>query len=424
MNPTRRVDQDAVLRARTMLLGSGELSLVQKLEAYRVLAEVSPRAYLPKLCRALLSRGYDGEFRSRPDIQLALHAEAASAARRIDTAEPTRTALLVDALDAYRYTLYATGRRAEGLAVCEEMAAAARRGFEDKQVTSRAHGQHRLAAVLAEEGRHREAAEIYGSSVQSGDPDDVDFWGRVEWAAELDAAGQRTEALDVFGRLVDLTRRDCAAGGISPAVLTWELVHHSHMFGTAGLGSEARAARKEALVLLEELGRTGEHRNGNNDLDWWACLFALSGRTAEPAASSRTPAPPFGSHIHRWSPDVRHTYFEGIPALEAAAAALAEPARTDPHNLLTELIAVHRRLTIRSALSSTKRTHRILKPLRPVFDEGVTLARRLAGLPAASPDLSRETLCRALTDRSMFLVAAKQHGEAYEDFREAAALVD
>ncbi|MET7861183.1 hypothetical protein ABZS81_29085 [Streptomyces sp. NPDC005318] len=422
MNPTRRVDQDAVLRARTMLLGSGELSLVQQLEAYRVLAEVSPRAYLPKLCRALLWRGYAGEFRSRPDIQLALHAEAASAARRIDTAEPKRTALLVDALDAYQHALYAAGRRADGLAVCEEMAAAGRRGFEEGQVTSPPRAHSRLAAVLAEEGRHREAAEIHGSS--AGDCDDVDFWSRVEWTAELDAAGQRTEALDAFGRLVDLTRRECEADGTSLAILTWELVHHSHMLDTAGLGPEAGAARKEALVLLEELARTGERKSWSNILDWWTCLFALSGRPAEPAASSRTPAPPFGAHIHRWSPDVRQAYFEGLPALEAAAAALAEPAGTDPHNHLAELIAVHRRLTVRSALVWTKRTHRILKPLRPVFDEGVTLARRLADLPAAGADPVKGALCRALTDRSMFLVAAKQYGEAYEDFREAAALLD
>lgn len=407
-----------------MLLGSGELSLVQRVEAYRVLAEVSPRAYLPKLCRALLSRGYADEFRSRPDIQLALHAEAAFAARRIDTAEPKRTALLVDALDAYQYALYAAGRRADGLAVCEEMADAGRRGFEEGQVTSPARGHRRLAAVLAEEGRHREAAEIHASSVRPGDADDADFWSRVEWAAELDAAGQRTEALEAFGGLVALTRRDCEADGTSPAVLTWELVHHSCMLDTAGLRSEAGAARKEALVLLEELGRTGERKSRGDTLHRWTCLLALSGRPAEPPASSRTPAPPFGSPIHLWSPDVVHTYFEGIPALEAAAAALAEPARADPHNHLAELIAVHRRLTIRSALFCTRRTDRILQPLRPLFDEGVTLARRPADLPAVGPDLGRDALCRALTDRSMFLVAAQQYGEAYEDFREATALLD
>ncbi|GAA2360046.1 hypothetical protein GCM10010246_57830 [Streptomyces cuspidosporus] len=54
MNPAERVDQDDVLRARSILLGSGYLSVDRQVEAYRVLAEVSPMAYLPKLAEALV----------------------------------------------------------------------------------------------------------------------------------------------------------------------------------------------------------------------------------------------------------------------------------------------------------------------------------------------------------------------------------
>lgn len=36
-----------------MLLGSGRLPLHQQIEAYRVLSDVSPATYLPKLSRAL-----------------------------------------------------------------------------------------------------------------------------------------------------------------------------------------------------------------------------------------------------------------------------------------------------------------------------------------------------------------------------------
>ncbi|MFE4332092.1 hypothetical protein ACFRQM_22530 [Streptomyces sp. NPDC056831] len=57
MNHSENVDQDAVLRARTMLLGSGGLSVEQEIEAYRVLAGVSPLTYLPKLSEALVGDG-------------------------------------------------------------------------------------------------------------------------------------------------------------------------------------------------------------------------------------------------------------------------------------------------------------------------------------------------------------------------------
>ncbi|MEV6992681.1 hypothetical protein AB0N87_26285 [Streptomyces sp. NPDC093228] len=82
MEHTDGVDQDAVLRARTMLLGSGRPRLGQQVDAYRVLSAVSPLTYLPKLTEALLSYGYAPEVRDRPDVRLARHAEAVATARR------------------------------------------------------------------------------------------------------------------------------------------------------------------------------------------------------------------------------------------------------------------------------------------------------------------------------------------------------
>ncbi|MEU0405162.1 hypothetical protein ABZ318_34115 [Streptomyces sp. NPDC006197] len=55
-----------------------------------------------------------------------------------------------------------------------------------------------------------------------------------------------------------------------------------------------------------------------------------------------------------------------------------------------------------------------MESLRPAFDEGVILARRL-------PE-DRSALARALTDRSMFLLAVKRYEEAHADFAEATAL--
>ncbi|MEV7889831.1 hypothetical protein ACWD3I_13765 [Streptomyces sp. NPDC002817] len=174
---------------------------------------------------------------------------------------------------------------------------------------------------------------------------------------------------------------------------------------------EAGAARREALAYLAELDLTGEPRSWSNILSWWSTLLALSGRSAEPAPSADAPVPAFGSALLQWSPDVTQAYFEGLGPLEDQVEAL----RQDPSASLPELVALHRRLTIRTAVHREHRNYRILKPLRPVFDERVTLARRLA---------EREELGRALTDRSMFLVAAKQYGQAHDDFREACALLD
>ncbi|WP_137992437.1 hypothetical protein [Streptomyces vilmorinianum] len=410
MNHSENVDQDAVLRARTMLLGSDRPSLAREVEAYRVLARVSPSAYLPKLTRALVSWSYSRQLRDLPEQQLALCAEAADAARRIDAGEPNRTEVLVRVLGVYERALFAVGRRAEGLAVCEEMAEAGRQGFERGQVTSPLYGHGRLASVLAEEGRHREAAEICGRGLRArrldGSPGispGVSFWSMVEWAAELDAAGLHDEALDAFADLVAATRKEAEAGDTSLAILTWELVHHARMFDAAGRTAEARAARQEALVLLTELAETGERKSWSNILSWWITLFALSGRSAEPAASPDAPAPPFGTHHHDWSPDVRQAYIDDIPALEEEVAGLEEAG------CLPDLVAAHRRLTIRSALLQERRTHLILKPLRPLFDEGVALARRLGPGTHAH--------AQALTDRSMFLLAAHQYGEAHDDFR-------
>ncbi|MGA5445469.1 hypothetical protein ACPCVO_02330 [Streptomyces umbrinus] len=419
MDHTEKVDQDAVLRARTTLLGSGRPSVGQQVEAYRVLSAVSPLTYLPKLTEALLSYGYAPEVQDRPDVRLARHAEAAAAARRIEAGEHNRTELLVRALSAYRYELCAVGRRAEGFAVCEEMAAAGRWGFAHGHVSSPVYGHGPLTTVLAEDGRHREAAELCGKSVRTARSDssaEVSFWELLAWAAELEAAGCHDAALDAWADIVRVTRAEVDEGRSSLAILIWQLVHQAGMLDTAGQRVEARAAREDALAFLSELDKTGERKSWSNILTWWVTLYALSGWSAEPVPLPGSPAPPFGFPFLDWSPDVKQAYVDGLPTLEEQAAGLREAARTEPYGHLPEAVALHRRLTIRSAVRRENRGHRILKPLRPLFDEGVALARSLADLAGTVQSL--EALGRALTDRSMFLVAAKQYGEAYDDYLE------
>ncbi|MEU1593013.1 hypothetical protein ABZ468_09135 [Streptomyces sp. NPDC005708] len=240
--------------------------------------------------------------------------------------------------------------------------------------------------------------------------------------AELDAAGHHDAALETFADFVDVTRAEVDEDRSALAILIWQLVQYAGMLGTAGQRVEARGVRQHALALLSELDKTGERKSWSNILSWWATLYALSGRSAEPAPLPSAPTPPFGFPFLDWSPDIKQAYIDGLPSLEEQVARLREAARTDPRGHFPELVALHRRLSIRSALYWEKRSHRILKPLRPIFNEGVALARRLVDV--ASAEQSRETLGQALTDRSMFLVAAQQYGEAYDDYRQVVDLLD
>ncbi|MEV7547779.1 hypothetical protein AB0O29_35325, partial [Streptomyces sp. NPDC089915] len=242
------IDHDAVLRARVLLLGSGRPGQAELADAYRVLAEVSPKAYLPKLVGALLMLYY----RSRdPEAAVALTAEAARAARRVEPGIPDRAELLRRALDAHQASLFALGRRAEGHAVCEELAAAG-------------HSE-RLASALAEEGRFREAAELDEKAARSGIPEHS-FWNKVAWAANLEGDGLHDAASAVFGELLEETRRKAAGEHTSLAILTWELVHFSRMRESAGDAAGAATARREALGILEGLAATGEPEN-------WSCIL-------------------------------------------------------------------------------------------------------------------------------------------------------
>ncbi|MFD9245305.1 hypothetical protein ACFV0D_25895, partial [Streptomyces sp. NPDC059556] len=279
MNHSEKIDHDAVLRARTMLLGSGRPNLSQEVQAYRVLARVSPASYLPKLARALVSYGYEVEGRGGMEPRLALHAEAADAARRIGTDEPNRADVLCGVLDSYRRTLLTAGRRAGAFAVCEDMAEAGRLAFERGHTQALGYGQHPMAVMLAEEGRHGEAADVLGRSAQPARPTG-DFWTAVGWAAELDAAGRHEEALTPFSELVELTRGETDAGATTLAALVWLLVHRSGLLDACGRPEEAGADRREVLRVLARLAETGEPSRRSNALSWWSTLFALSGRAA------------------------------------------------------------------------------------------------------------------------------------------------
>ncbi|WP_043472837.1 hypothetical protein [Kitasatospora sp. MBT66] len=199
--------------------------------------------------------------------------------------------------------------------------------------------------------------------------------------------------------------------GTGPLLLVWALVQFARMREAVGDGASAAVARREALGVLEQLASAtaGEARRWYWSLGWWSTLFVLSGRAAEPAASPESPMPPFGTE-RGWSRDVREGFLGMLPGLEAEAAELREAER------LPELVDVLRRISIRAAVRDGDHHYRFEERFAPRFDEGVTLARRLPDDPAR--------LARALTDRSMFLVAARSFDRAHADLAEAAALLD
>ncbi len=422
MNVTGSVDQDAVLRARTMLLGSGRLSDREEADACRVLADVSPAVYLPRLVRALLTVGYGGGPRSRPQDLLAVLEEAVAAAHRIEPAEPRRGELLTHVLDTYQRELCDLGRRAEALAVREELASVAR--LEHRAGRSGAlEGLRVLAAGLAEEGRHRQAADLYGEVVRAGDASQgrhaVGTWTVIEWAAELEAAGAYAEAADVFADVPARCRAELGEGRGSLPGLVLQLVRLSQLLDVGGRREEADAARREALAVLTGLAQSGERPGGGAHRSEWVLLLTLGGRADEPA-SPHAPAPPFGSLVqHGWSPDVRRRYLDGARDLRCELAVLAPLAELAPQRQLARMVTLHRRLTMRIAVATTIRTHQVLEPLLPTFDRGVALARRLAAVDAVG---GRAALAVALTDRSTLLVVGGRHDEALADFTEATEL--
>ncbi|NML51352.1 hypothetical protein HHL19_14855 [Streptomyces sp. R302] len=395
------VDADKVMRARVFLLGSGRLDQRQELEAYRVLAPVSPAVYAPKLVRRL-----DWTRATTPERREELAVEGVAAARLLDPAHPQRTEVLCRALGRYGSELLRQGRRAEALAFCRESAAVGREGYERGQVDHPRYGAGQLITVLSEEGRYADALEASNEEAED------DFWAAVRGSALREAAGRSAEAVAAFGRFLAEERTAAAEGRTALAILVWSLLRQAEVLDRAGRGGEAGEHRREAGEALARLAADGEPVSWSNIQNWWVTLFLLSGRPDEPPAAPGALGPPFGEDARHWSPDTQEAFAASTESLEAEKAALTARTATDPARWLPELLTAHRRLTLRAALRVTHRTHRILDPLRPLLDEGGALARRLS--PTAE--------ARALTDRSTMLLAAHAYEEAHKDFTTAETL--
>ncbi|MFE6844569.1 hypothetical protein [Streptomyces sp. NPDC057686] len=363
MSHSGKVDQDDIVRARNVLLASGRRTPREEVDAYRVLARVSPAAYLPLLAKALQRLSYDTGSGKWHASSLALCEEAVAVARSMDPAQPARADVLYEALNSCQRELYTVGRRAEGLALRAEMLAIG-----------------------------RAQAELSGNPVVNG---------LHVWAAGLSEEGRYAEAADAMTEVVAAI----LPHGPSSGGLAWSL-----------LDEQAVLVWREALALLTELADTGERKSwGGYEASFWAVLLTMSGAESDRPASDG-PRPPSGAAPIQWSPDAKRHYFDSRHALREEVDALAARATEDPDRHLAELVRLHRVLTIRSTVYWQNRTHLFAEQVRSLFDDGVSLARRLS---QHDPAEGKRALARILIDRSTFHTATCEFRPALDDFREA-----
>ncbi|MFD7734896.1 hypothetical protein ACFV6F_31505 [Kitasatospora phosalacinea] len=419
MNHSGKVDQDDVVRARNVLLASGQRTPREEVDAYRVLSQVSPAAYLPRLARALQNLSYDTGAGKWHSSALALCEEAVAAARAIDPAEPARPDVLYRALDSCQLQLYMAGRRAEGLAMRAEMLAIGRAQAE-LSGDPVAKGLHKWATGLSEEGRYAEAAdamtELVTAILPDGPADGALAWSLLEWIAALHNAGRPSEALTAFETLVNMEAAEAANDRGPMACHLYSLIGYAQMLDTQGRSRQAALARQGALALLTELADTGERKSWSGyQASFWAVLLTISSAESDRPAPDE-PRPPSGAAPVQWSPDAKRRHFDSLQALREEVDALAARAAEDPDQHLAELVRLHRVLTVRSTVYWENRTHLFAERVRSLFDDGVALAGRLS---RHDPAEGRRTLARILIDRSTFHAAAREFGPALDDFRQA-----
>uniref|UniRef100_A0AAU2VPG1 Tetratricopeptide repeat protein n=1 Tax=Streptomyces sp. NBC_00008 TaxID=2903610 RepID=A0AAU2VPG1_9ACTN len=419
MNQLRKVDQDDIVRARNVLLASGRRTPGEEVDAYRVLAQVSPVSYLPLLASALQRLSYDDGSCKRHASCLALCEEAVAVARSIDPAEPGRADVLYRALDTFQRELYRVGRHTEGLALRAEMLAMGRAQAElsgDPVVK----GLGEWAAGLSEEGRYAEAAdamtELVAAMLSYEPRSGTLVWSLLEWIAALHDAGRSGEALAAFETLVGTEAAEAADDRRSMAGHLYSLIGYAQMLDAYGRAERAALARQEALVLLERLADTSERKSWSGyRTSFWAVLLSMSGAGSGRPASDGT-HPSSGADPMHWSPSAKQRYFDSRHALREEVDTLALRAAEDPDRHLAELVRLNRVLTIRSAVYWKSQTHRFAKEMHSLFDDGVSLALQLF---RHDPEEGKRTLARNLIDRSTFHTATGEFGPALDDFRQA-----
>ncbi|RKS76689.1 hypothetical protein BZB76_2046 [Actinomadura pelletieri DSM 43383] len=411
------MDDWAVAQARVALLNERRLTTTERIRAYRVLAEVEPTTYLPRLAEELGRLTYEKDLQGKPEASIALAEEAVEAARRIPETHPERPAALMGALDTCQWHLYESGRHQDAFALRAEMASISR-----SEPSAGETGLGRWALGLAENGRYEEAAAAYAELDRLYPTKEPSYgaaaWRVVAWAAASEAAGDVEGALAKFADLVELERVNVAADAGPLTCLVYALVHHARLLAADGRLDGAVTVLEEAEPVCAELAATGERRSWSGyQTSFWAVLLAASARADERFPPAE-PRPHLGAPVHTWAPHVRGWMSEEeCAALRDEIEVLRPGADAAPEEHLGELVTLHRRLTVRCAVRDEFRPCRFPEPSRPLFDEGIALARRLR------PRDDGIALVRALLDRSGLLLAGNEYDEGHRDFLEALSLL-
>ncbi|SFP84893.1 hypothetical protein [Actinomadura madurae] len=403
------MDEWDVTQARVALLRGKRLSTVEEVRIYRVLAEVEPGLYLPKLALALRALTYAEELRHKPEARAELAMEALEVAKRIPSGHPERSEVLADALDACRWQLCEAGRHEDAFELHAEIVESSR-GTDIP-------GLHLWAVALAEEGRYAESASVFAELTDpAATPSDHALpWNLISCAAQFEAAGDAEAALARSSDLVELEQANVDHETGPMTCYVYAAVNHARLLGILGRDGDAVAALEAAEPVCAELAATGERKSWSGyQTAFWAVLLSVSSR-ADERFPQTGPRPPLGVNFHHWAPHVRGWYGEEErAALRDEVEALRPGAEAAPRRHLRELVALHRRLTVRAAVS---RDHRAPLPLSALFEEGVVLAERLR------PFDGGVALRTALLDRSTFSLAGGDHEGGYADFVKALALM-
>lgn len=413
MTQSGRVDYDQVARAQALLLTRRRMSPAALVSAYKTVRTETPNAYTEALVEALISRGHELNGETR----LTAWTEAVEVARRGVEQDPRTAKVLIKALNWYQHVLCDVGRRPEALEACREQALAGKRAYDNGVVASPTYGTWDLACRLAEEGEHAEAAALFEAMVHDDEraKPGHDFWDRIAWIAEMEAAGQDASARDALRAMADEDRRQADQHTSPYADVVWEQLLLAAMNREHGREQEAERCDRTAEEVLTMLAADGEPRSWSNNLSSWVILIGLTGRSQDRPAPA-APEPPLFANSG-WSPDVRRDYVDrGRDHLQSEVARLVELAEREPSAHLAELVETQRKFTLRSAKYWHHRTWYIPDELRSCFDEGVELARRLVDI---DEPLGRAALSRALADRTSIHVAALDFPPALRDFQQA-----
>ena len=243
-----------------------------------------------------------------------------------------------------------------------------------------------------------------------------DFWTRIAWIAELEAAGQDAAARGTLQELIDEDRWHADQHTGAYAFVIWEHLLLACMDRNHGRQYEAELCDLKTEALLTMLAENGEPKNWSNILAFWVVLISLTGRNPEDRSAQDEPEAPLFSDLN-WAPQVhRDLLSEARDKLLSEVTRIAELAEQEPSLHLGELVEVQRTFTLRSVKYWQLRTWRVPDELRRCFDEGVHLARRLVDL---DEPLGRSALSRALSDRTSMHVAARDFPPALRDFQQA-----